>query len=33
MDYKGYIEIDMDDSQLAEFYGNRALYGDMMLEN
>ena len=33
MDYKGYIEIELDNSQLAEFYGNPAVYGDMMLEN
>lgn len=33
MDHKGYIEIQLNDDQLAEFYNNRALYINELLEN
>ena len=33
MDYKGYIEIQLSDDQLADFYTNRAVYCDGLREN
>ena len=33
MDYKGYKEIELNNDQLADFYTNRAVYADGLLEN
>lgn len=33
MDYKGYKEIELNNDQLAEFYTNRAVYAEGLLEN
>ena len=33
MDYKGYIEIELNNDQLADFYTNRAVYAEGLLEN
>ena len=29
MDYKGYIEVQLDDSKLAAFYNNKDLYAEL----
>ena len=33
MDYKGYKEIELNNDQLADFYTNRAVYAEGLLEN
>ena len=33
MDYKGYIELDLTEEGLADFYSNRAKYVDLVKEN
>ena len=33
MDYKGYVELELTEDGLADFYGNRAKYADLLLEN
>jgi hypothetical protein len=33
MDYKGYIELDLTEEGLADFYSNRAQYVNLLREN
>jgi hypothetical protein len=33
MDYKGYIELELTEESLADFYSNRAKYADLLKEN
>jgi hypothetical protein len=33
MDYKGYIELELTEEGLADFYSNRAKYVDLLKEN